>query len=72
MLFIDVFTRGEDEAAIIDPNNHEVRHAPLSGFSEDEAVELTMIVRGHYSERTSSRSTMPRSFFEGIKKQAGF
>jgi hypothetical protein len=71
MLFIDVFA-APATAKIVDPDNGEVRCAELESFTRSQAIELAGLLRDNYSQGSLSASGRGPSYYQEVKKQAGF
>ena len=70
MLFIDVF--GEPHAAkIVDPSAGEIRYAPMSSFSDDQATALARLLRENYSQSSLYERSNSTPYFEEMKRQGG-
>lgn len=73
MLFIDVFDNTA-AAKIVDPVHREVRWAELQSFNEDQAIRLAQLLRSNYSYSSGSSSISGRgpTYYQEMKRQAGF
>jgi hypothetical protein len=71
MLFIDVFDR-TPAAKIVDPTHGEVRSSRLSSFTSDQAIELAQLLQKNYSFKSLSRRGAGPTYFQEMKRQAGF
>jgi hypothetical protein len=71
MLFVDVFA-APATAKIVDPANREIRYVELEAFTRSQTIELAGLLRDNYSQGSLSTSGRGPSYYQEMKKQAGF
>lgn len=71
MLFIDVFAEPH-AAKIVDPQQGEIRYAPLDSFTEDEAITLARLLRENYLQSSIGTNGAGTTYYEETKRLGGF